>query len=340
MKLLTFILIGVLLISYSQAQVDCSLKIIRERPVAAKLSEITESAESIVLKIPSENELFSIIDVLFGEDKIFIIDSNNPDHALPKRLSLFKSDGSFLKHVGPARRIAIDELNDHIYLQYYTNTIAVYTLNGDSIRSFQTENQIDNIHFFDGLLYVSTSELNDVGDGNKVVKYGLYSLNFISKEKVIIHQFEEKSLIQGKAAISANSKMWSTDKLYWTFGLKDHVYEIDNSKNFKKIPVTYEFDRSHFDQVLTRYGVFGNKFYTFKSLNMKSTISIKNCGSGEIETFEKYITDDIYSTGKFILKSSLNQNYLVFTKDVLDLSDDLQKEYKMTAADRLLIYAK
>jgi len=303
-----------------------------------KLSDFSKKTSYVVLKSSTDNPLYYISQVYFLGDKILVIDSNNENHSLPKRLSIFNESGEFIKYVGTSMAIAVDESAESLYALANPEKVNVYNYKGQLIDAIDIKGG-QNISFYNGLLWVSTYQIND---GNNMVSYGLIAITPKKNEKkeVFSFQYEDRNAMNGVNILSNADFFTYKETLYWAHGIADHIYSINKATQLAKVKITFlGFDRSYDDEILSRYALINGYLYFKHNINMRANVFMQDLSTGKILHIESQVIDDVYHTGTFKLKGALKSNRLFFTKGFDDLPEAIINTYKIAIDDKLLIYS-
>lgn len=241
--------------------------------------------------------------------------------------------------MGPAQALTVDRVNRRIYVMVNPKELSVYDYEGNLIHSIKVPN-IQNISFFNNKLWLCKFQSKE---GTAIREHSLISMNLKTQKTTLVHTFKyEDQDANNRVKFFSSANFWVYENnLYWTHGIADHVYRIDQKNQIHKVGITFNnINRSFSDQIMSNYGFVNEYFYSRYQENMKIEIFLQKLSNQESLYAEAKITDDIYHTGSFYLKSSIDQHKLFFTKNYDQISIDLIDKFKMTNDDKLIIYSK
>lgn len=336
-KALLLILLLLLSLSSIGQEVFSKLEINNKASKIEYLSEFNLDVNYVVLKNVPSIKNGRVFDAFVNDDIIAITYSSNEKSTFADQLAIFNTQGVIKKNIVYCNQFSINEKQQRIYyLSSNRDKLFILNYEGHVLDSILFDSKVENFELFNDRIYFETKEVQPNGDK-------LYSLKLLSpKNKGIstIQKFTEPSMSMGRdITISSLSDLWCANYLFWANGVGNHVYRIDQYNNVQKIEIIFPSGRSYMDQVLTRYGTMDTYFFCGLHMNFKSAMYYYNPAENIHKISTIKIKDDIYETGEFNFKSSLN-NQLFFTKKGDALSKQLKTKFNVSNNDILLIYSK
>lgn len=320
----------------SQTNDFSSLNIPSSKPESINLSDITRDTQHVILKSPADKYPKVIKSTFVNEDLILIAYTQNENDVFFRFLNYYTPNGEFIKQTKAYHLLDVDEERKQIYTLGASNIFHIYSYRGVLLDSIRLDIRVDNFKLYNDNLFYATNKI----DENNVYHYELQKLKLDTKKIKKIHSFTyQGNLSEREKIVGSKSDFWVIDHLYWGHGLGSHVYEINVHNELKQIEVIFAETRTYMEQVLTGYGIIGNYLYCSYPINIvNKRIFLKNLSDDNELKIPYFNNDDIYNTGKFGFKSTIN-NKIFFTKKTHEVPEPARTKLNLSANDILFVYS-
>lgn len=319
----------------SQTNDFSTLNIPSSKPESINLSDITRDTHHVILKSPADKYPKVIKSTFVNEDLILIAYTQNEKDVFFRFLNYYTPNGEFIKQTKAYNLLDVDEERKQIYTLGASNIFHIYSYRGVLLDSIRLDVGVDNFKLHNNNLFYATNEI----DNNDVYHYELHKLTLGTKKTKKIHSFIYEGLVNGREKfIGSKSNFWINENLYWAHGLGSHVYEIYKNDGLKQIKVKFDEKRSFFDEVLTTYGLVGSYLFCSYTIKVNRRIFLKNLSNDNELKIPYFNNDDIFNTGKFGFKSTIN-NKLFFTKKTHEVPEPARTKLNLSANDILFVYS-